>query len=102
MAQQETTFTLKAKKMFKAPIGGPLPEMINPGDVFQTKDKYLAGSLVNQEKAELTDEKPRINKDYKPPVRLDAPSDPIALLAKAVDGLSKLVSELTSRKGKDH
>jgi hypothetical protein len=99
MAQQPALMKVKAKKMFKASISGALPVMVNPGDVVEV-DRFMAGMLVNSEKAELTDEKPRINPDYKAPERLPSVSDPIGLLTRAVEHLTKIVQELTSDKQK--
>lgn len=97
MAQQTKVLRVKAKKMFKASIGGALPVMVNPGDVVEV-DGFMAGMLVNSEKAELTEEKPHINPDYKAPERAPAPSDAIALLTRSVETLTKIVQELTGRK----
>ena len=97
MAQQPALMKVKAKKMFKASLAGALPVMVNPGDVVEV-DRFMAGMLVNSEKAELTDEKPRINPDYKAPERPLSVTDPIGLLTRAVDSLTKIVQELTSDK----
>jgi hypothetical protein len=100
MPQQQTVFRVKARKMFKASIAGALPVMVNPDDVVEV-DRYMAGMLVQSEKAELTEEKPRINPNYKPPERTAAAgSDPIALLTKAVDNMSKLLQEIMSDRQK--
>jgi len=99
MAQPQSLFAVKAKKMFKASVGGALPQMINPGDVVEV-DRYMAGMLVQSEKAELTQDKPRINPDYKPPERTAAASDPIALLTRTVENLTKIVQEFMSGRQK--
>lgn len=102
MAQQPALMRVKAKKMFKASISGALPVMVNPGDVVEV-DRFMAGMLVNSEKADLTDEKPHINPNYKAPERLVFAADPIALLTRAVESLTKIVQELTgSKQGKLH
>lgn len=98
MAQAQAVLRLKAKKMFKAPMEGGMPVMINPGDVIETKDRYLAWSLVTQEKAEFTEEKPFINPNYKAPERPAAANDPTALLVQAVGQLTKVVQELVGGK----
>jgi hypothetical protein len=99
MAQPQQTFSVKAKKMFKASVGGALPQMINPGDVVEV-DRYMAGMLVQSEKAELTQEKSRIDPNYKAPERAAFGSDPIALLTRAVDNLTTIVKELVSGRSK--
>lgn len=83
--------------MFKASIGGALPVMVNPGDVVEV-DRFMAGMLVQTEKAELTDDRPRINADYKAPERAPAQSDQVTLLTRAVEALTKIVQELSGRK----
>ena len=96
MAQQ-SLMRVQAKKMFKASIGGALPVMVNPGDVVEV-DRYMAGMLVQSEKAELTDKKQFVNPDYKAPERAPSALDPIGLLTRAVESLTKIVQELTSDK----
>ena len=99
MAQQ-AMMRVKAKKMFKASINGATPVMVNPGDVVEV-DRYMAGMLVQSEKAELTQDKLHINLDYKAPERAASALDPIALLTSAVTSLTKIVQELAgSRQGK--
>jgi len=96
MAQAQAVFRIKAKKMFKAPIDGGVLVMVNPGDVIETKDRYLAWSLVTQEKGDFTEDKPYINPNYKAPERPAAnPNDPFTLLANAVAQFTKVVQELT-------
>lgn len=97
MAQQAAVVRVKAKKMFKVSIGGALPVMVNPGDVVDV-DRFMAGMLVQSEKAEVTDEKTRINPDYKAPERAPAQPDTIGLLTRAVENLTRIVQELTGRK----
>lgn len=92
---QASVMRVQAKKMFKASVGGALPQMVNPGDVVEV-DRYLAGMLVASEKAELTDKKPYINSDYKAPERAASALDPIALLTRTVENLTKIVQELLS------
>ena len=101
MAQQPALVRVQAKKMFKASISGALPVMVNPGDVVEV-DRYMAGMLVNSEKAELTEQKPRINPDYKAPERTASGSDPVALLTRTVENLTKIVQELMSGRQKAH
>ena len=93
MPQPQKTYRVKALKMFKAPTGGPLPVMINPGDVVEV-DAYMAGMLLQTKKAELTEEKPHIDPNYKAPERAPSAADPIALLTAAVASLTKIVQEL--------
>lgn len=96
MAQAQAVFRLKAKKMFKAPMDGGVPVMVNPCDVVEIKgDRYLAWALVTQEKAEFTEDKPYINPNYKAPERPVVANDPITLLAQAVGQFTKAVQELT-------
>jgi hypothetical protein len=99
MAQQEQKFRVKAKKMFKVSIGGGAPMMVNPGDVVDV-DRYMFGMLVQSEKAERTDEKPFINPDYKAPERTASASDPVGLLTRAVDNLTRIVQELVGERQK--
>lgn len=101
MATPQKSYRVKALKMFKAPTGGALPEMVNPGDVVEV-DSYMAGMLVHTAKAELTDEKAHINREYKAPARQAAAQDPIALLTAAVTHLTKIVQDLAGRKGSTH
>jgi hypothetical protein len=101
MPQPQKTYRVKALKMFKAPTGGALPEMVNPGDVVEV-DTFMAGMLVHTAKAELTDEKVRINRDYQSPARPAAAQDPITLLAAAVSQLTKIVQDIAGRKGQAH
>ena len=102
MAQQQPALVrVQAKKMFKASISGALPVMINPGDVVEV-DRYMAGMLVQSEKAELTEAKPRINPDYRAPERAAAGSDPVALLTRTVESLTKIVQEFMSGRQKAH
>lgn len=97
MAQQSNV-RVRAKKMFKASIGGALPVMVNPGDVVEV-DRFMAGMLVQSEKAEVTQEKLFINADYKAPERAPEPNDQVGLLTKAVESLTRIVQELSGRKG---
>ena len=99
MAQpQPKLIRVKSLKMFKASIEGALPLMVNPGDVVDV-DLFMAGMLIKSEKAELTEEKPRINKDYVAPARpVIAGLDPIGALLRAVETLTKAMS-LREQKG---
>jgi len=94
MAQPQKTYRVKALKMFKAASGGALPVMINPGDVVDV-DAYMAGMLLQTQKAELTEDKAYINPNYKAPERAASGLDPVALLTSAVANLTKIVQELT-------
>lgn len=100
-APQQKSYRVKALKMFKAPTGGPLPEMVNPGDVVDV-DPFMAGMLVNTKKAELTEEKLHINRDYQPPARAAVAQDPITLLTAAVAHLTKIVQDLAGRQQTKH
>jgi len=95
MAQQ-AMLRVKAKKMFKASIQGATPVMVNPGDVVEV-DRYMAGMLVQSEKADLTQDKPHINPDYKAPARAAAGTDPLSLLTRAVESLTQIVQETLGR-----
>jgi len=102
MAQQPALVRVQAKKMFKASISGALPVMVNPGDVVEV-DRYMAGMLVQSEKAELTELKPRINPDYKAPERPASSADTLSLLTRAVENLTRIVQETLGRpKGQGH
>lgn len=87
---------VKAKKMFKSSINGATPVMVNPGDVVDV-DRYMAGMLVQSEKAELSQEKLHINPDYKAPERAAAAADPYSLLTRAVESLTQIVQETLGR-----
>jgi len=94
MAQQQV-YKVQAKKMFKVSIGGALPVMINPGDVVEV-DRYMAGMLVQSEKAELTQEKVRLNPEYQAPERV-ANYDALGLILQALQNLTKLLQESLGR-----
>ena len=100
MAQQPQLFRVKATKMFKASIGGAQPQMINPGDVVEV-DRWMAGMLIQSEKAEVTKENLAINPNYQAPVR-PAAADTFSLLARAVENLTKIVQEFGSARQKSH
>ncbi len=102
MAQAQAVFRLKVKKMFKAPMEGGLPVMVNPGDVIEVKDRYLAWALVTQEKAEFTEEKLFINPSYKAPERPAVANDPMSLLAAAIGQFTKAVQELAAAAKQKH
>lgn len=98
MAQQPKLIRIKSLKMFKASIDGALPIMVNPGDVVDV-DLFLAGMLIKSEKAELTEEKPRINKEYvAPPRPVFAGLDPLGALLRAVETLTKAMT-VSAQKG---
>lgn len=99
MPQPQKTYRVKALKMFKAPTGGALPQMVNPGDVVEV-DAFMAGMLVHTQKAELTEDKVFINPNYRAPERAGSGADPIALLTRTVENLTKIVQEFTGGKQK--
>lgn len=85
---------VKALKMFKASIEGATAIMVNPGDVVEV-DRFMAGMLIQAHKAEPTDEKAAINKDYRAPVAASSfAADPLAAFVRAVEGLTVKVGQL--------
>lgn len=99
MAQQPKLIRIKSLKMFKASIDGALPIMVHPGDVVDV-DLFLAGTLIKSEKAELTEEKPHVDKDYvAPPRPVLAGLDPLGALLRAVETLTKAMT-LSAQKGR--
>jgi hypothetical protein len=91
MAQQPKLLRIKALKMFKASVEGATPIMLNPGDVVDV-DLFLGSMLVNSLKAELTEEKPRIQKDYQPEPRPSSViADPLGAILHAIEGLTKVL-----------
>jgi hypothetical protein len=100
MAQQPKLVRVKAKKMFKAVVEGSLPTMLNPGDVVDV-DQFMAGMLIQCEKAELTDEKLRINKDYVATQRpATAGLDPMGAILRAIESLTGTIGTLAVQKGR--
>lgn len=99
MAQNEQKYRVKAKKMFKVSINGGLPQMVNPGDVVEV-DRYMFGMLIQSEKAERTEEKLFVNPDYKAPERPASALDPVGLLTRTVENLTKVVQELVGDRQK--
>jgi hypothetical protein len=91
MAQQPKLLRVKALKMFQAPVEGVGLKMLNPGDIVDV-DLFLGSMLINSLKAELTEEKPHIQKDYQPPARAASiVADPMAVVLHAIEGLTKVL-----------
>jgi len=97
MAQQASVVRVKAKKMFKASIDGAACIMLNPGDVVEV-DRFTAGMLIQTQKAEITDEKLCVNKQYVAPMKpvADQPSS----VWQAIESLTKVVGALATQKGR--
>lgn len=95
MAQQQL-MRIKAKKMFKVSLGGALPVMVNPGDVVEV-DRFMAGMMVQSEKADVTQDKLFVNPDYKAPERVSVSNDPVSLLTRTVENLTRIVQEMIGR-----
>ena len=92
MAQQPKLLRVKALKKFQAPVEGVGMKMLNPGSVTDV-DLFLGSMLIQSGKAELTEEKPFINKDYAEPARpVVAGLDPIGALLRAVETLTKAMT----------
>jgi hypothetical protein len=91
---QASTVRVKALKMFKASIDGAAAVMVHPGDVVEV-DRFMAGMLMQSQKAEPTEEKVRINKDYTaPPVVASVVSDPFTAFARAIESLTLKIGQL--------
>lgn len=97
MAQQASVVRVKAKKMFKASVDGAACIMLNPGDVVEV-DRFTAGMLIQMQKAEITDEKPCVNKSYVAPVKPAA--DQPGSVWQAIESLTKAVGVLATQKGR--
>ena len=95
--RQPKMLRVKALKMFTASIDGASPIMLHPGDVVDV-DLFQAGMLMRSEKCELTEEKPRINKEYVAPAKVDQTSDTGAgAFMKALTTLNSSVQALAQK-----
>jgi hypothetical protein len=90
---------LKALKMFKASIDGALPIMLNPGDVADV-DVFTASMLIRSEKAELTDDKPFINKNYVAPTRVSQTDSGLGALMAVLSGIQNTLTTLQPAKAR--
>lgn len=97
--RQPKLMRLKAKKMFKASIDGALPIMLNPGDVADV-DVFTASMLLRSEKAELTEDKPFINKNYVAPARVNQSETGLSSLMSVLNGIQNTLATLQPAKAR--
>jgi hypothetical protein len=80
--------------MFKASIDGAAAVMVHPGDVVDV-DRFMAGMLMQSQKAEPTDEKLHLNKEWSAPaVMASVASDPFSAFARAIESLTVKIGQL--------
>jgi hypothetical protein len=73
--------------------------MVHPGDVVDA-DRFLAAMLINTQKAELTEEKLSVNREYKAPaVVASVTTDPMGAVWQSIQALTKVVGTLAAQKG---